>query len=541
MSAITTADRGELVDLQHPDTQTYLADAFGWLRDLTAKGARAGSDIADDWSKELAQLHMPDGGLKAYLQQQDNWVANLFAEILSMVEMINPLSMGKQIAIWILEDLRDILRSLATLVDREEDTDEQTKDALMELGLAVAALAVPYVGRAGKIIARFARGFNSFEDVLKMLRHISPGDAIKYLKELNLPQHAGTIIAFMKKILGKVGEYLGRYLPKVKAVLDGWATKIGRWIKGTLARIQAMIDKAIAAFQRMVYGAASNMSNSNLVDKMPDALLDWVANQINGNLCESCVDNYFVTFLGYTRLYPGPNAQRDTSSFFGPDQGIDGLFEMPGVHPIAATTANFKMRYSGFPLSLVSVLDELQLEIPGVEGAEAIMREVESRTGTVPAVFHGWAPPTPAPAARRGSGGSQPPRLGAGSRPAHLPRFVVMEAKFGFHASQGKELTDSEWKNKLSPTQGGRQMSMRWIDDRLDVIYPDQPNGTTHPKRAEINRHLYSRWLYGCQPHNAESRKGARPRGGRSRVVGLAFFPPYALKGYDIDGMNWQI
>jgi hypothetical protein len=119
-----------------------------------------------------------------------------------------------------------------------------------------------------------------------------------------------------------------------------------------------------------------------------------------------------------------------------------------------------------------------------------------------------------------------------------------MEAKWGFHASQGAngtELSDAEWKNKLNSTNRGRQMSRRWIVDRLDAIYPIQSDGSMHPKRQEIDRARYVRWLYGCQPHNAASRKAARPRGGRSRIVGLAFFPPYALKGFDIDGMNWNI
>lgn len=532
MVAITTSERGTLVGLEHSDTQTYLADSFNWLRDLAAKGARSASDVADDWSRELALLQMPDGGLKDYLRRQDNWVADLFAEVLALVEAVNPLMLGKQVAIWVLEDLRDILRALATLVDTEDDTAEQTKDALMELALAVAALAIPYVGRAGKIVARVARGFNGIEDAIKMLRHIGPGDAVGYLKKLNLGQYAGTIIAFIKKIFGKVGEFVGRYLPKVKSVLDTWAAKIGGWIKSTLAKIQAIVDKALAAMQRRVYDAASNMSNSRLLDKMPDSLLDWVASQINGNLCESCVDNYFVTYLGYNRLYPAPGtAQRDTSSFFGPDQGIDGLFEMPGVHPRVATATNFPHRYSGMPASLVTVLDELQLEIPDVAGAAAITQVMRSSTATIPAEFKN----------RPTTGAATNPNH---DRPANLPRFVVMEAKWGFHANQGPrgtKLTDSEWKNKLGTTQSGRQMSRNWIVDRLDVIYPDQPDGSTHPTRRAITAARYARWLYGCQPHNADSRKMARPRGGRSRIAGLAFFPPYAIKGYDIDGMQWSV
>jgi hypothetical protein len=48
---------------------------------------------------------------------------------------------------------------------------------------------------------------------------------------------------------------------------------------------------------------------------MPDQLLDWVAQQINGNLCESCVDNYLVSWMQYRRSYPAAgSSKRDTSS-----------------------------------------------------------------------------------------------------------------------------------------------------------------------------------------------------------------------------------
>ena len=128
MQPISISDRGELVDLQHPDAQTFLGDALNWMRDFAAKGALEGANALDDWVSELDKLNLPVGGLKEYLQQQDNWVAKLFAEVLAVVEVVNPLTVGKQIAIWILEDFRDLLRALATLIDAKDDTAEETQE-----------------------------------------------------------------------------------------------------------------------------------------------------------------------------------------------------------------------------------------------------------------------------------------------------------------------------------------------------------------------------------------------------------------------------
>lgn len=514
MVTVVTADRGELVDLQHQDTQAYLADAFDWLRDLAARGARAGAETLDDWSKEFAALDVSAGGLQDYLREQDNWVAKLFAEILSVVELVNPLSAGKQIAIWILEDFRDLLRALATLVDTEEDTAQETQDALVELALAGAALGIPYVGRAGKIITRVYRGFDKLEDGLAMLRHIGKGNVVEYLQKLNLPQYADKIVALIRKILAKVGEALGRWLPKVKTTLEQWAAKIGNWIGKILAKVQKWINDALAAIQKKLYDAASNLSNAKVLDKLPDQLLDWVAAQINGNLCESCVDNYFVNFMAYERLHPAPgSSKRDTSSFFAPDTGIDGLFEKPAQ---ALSSPTFPANYSGIPLSLGHVLEELHIEIEDVEVPKVLERGIKP-FGNIPADFN--------PSAKK---------------PPLYPRFVVMEAKFGFHATSGTALKDVEWERRLGVTSTGqRQMGRLWIRSRLNDIYPPV-NGAPAPKDQQIRIAGHARWLYGCQPHKAENHKRARPRGGK-RMVGLAFFPPYALRGYDIDGMGWKV
>jgi hypothetical protein len=489
--------------------------ACSGLRDLTAKGARAGADSMDEWAKELDDLEFTAGGLKDYLREQDNWVANLFGEVLALIELLNPLTVGKQVAIWILEDFRDLLRAIATLIDTQEETSEETQDALAELALAAAALAVPYVGRAGKIVARVFKGLNNVEEGLAMLRHLGRGDVIKYLKNLDLPKYAGKVIELLGKIIGKVGDALGRWLPKVKRVLADWTAKLAGWIKSVLGKIQAWLNQAIAAIQKKIYEVASNLTNNKIVQRMPDQLLDWVASQINGNLCESCVDNYFVNYMEYERLYPAPNsAQRDRSSFFGPDQGIDGVFEKPAS---GLRTPSFQAHYSGIPNSLGHVLDELNIEIKGEDIPKAITRQVKP-FGNIPADFN----PT-------------------GKKPPAYPRFVVMEAKFGYHAKRGEKLKSEEWEGKLGATASGeRQMGRRWIVQRLDRIFPQQVDGSTHLKRDEIRRASYARWLYGCQPHKASNKKLAQARGGK-RAIGLAFFPPYALRGFDIDGMGWKV
>lgn len=511
MGPITISDRGESVDLQHPDAQTFLGDALNWLRDFTAKGARAGADSLDEWTVELDQLNLPVGGLKEYLQKQDNWVAELFADVLSVIEVVNPLTIGKQIAIWILEDFRDLLRALATLIDTQDDTEEQTQDALTEIALAAAALAVPYIGRAGKIVTRIFRGATTLEDGLAMLRHIDAGDVVKYLQQLNLPQYLGKITGVLEKIIAKVGDKLGRWLPKVKQALQTWFSRIKSWIGDVLARIQAWLNEALAKIQKKIYDAYSNLTNSKLLDKMPDQLLDWVAQQINGNLCESCVDNYLVNFMQYARLHPEPNSsKRDVSSYFGPDQGIDGLFEKAQT---ALAAPDFPANYSGIPLSFGAVLDELGFEVAGDTIPKVITQAIKP-FGKISADF---AP--------------------TNKKPPSYPRFVVMEAKFGFHAKQETELKDNEWEKKLNTTSSGlRQMSRRWIFDRLNDIAPP---GTS--KRSDINSAGYARWLYGCQPHKSENSKAARARKGK-RVVGLAFLPPYALRGFDIDAMSgWKV
>lgn len=513
MGPISTSDRGELVDLQHPDTQTFLGDALAWLRDLTAKGARAGADTLDEWTAELDKLNLPIGGLQEYLKQQDNWIAELFASVLSVVEVVNPLTAGKQIAIWILEDFRDLLRAIATLIDTQDDTSEETQDALTEIAMAGAALAVPYVGRAGKIIGRIFKGATRLEDGLAMLRHIDAGDVVKYLQKLNLPEHLGKITGLLEKVIAKVGEKLGRWLPKVKQTLDAWFGRVKGWISKALTRIQTWLNEALASIQKKIYDAYSNLTNSKLLDKMPDQLLDWVAQQINGNLCESCVDNYLVNFMQYGRLYPAPgSSKRDRSSYFGPDQGIDGVFEKEAT--ALSTPMQFPANYSGIPLSFGTVLDELGFEVQGETIPRLITQKIKP-FGRIPTDFN-------------------PPN----KRPPSYPRFVVMEAKFGFHAKAGRTLDNAEWEKKLGTSKSGPQMSTPWITAGLDNAFPRAQDGTPNAKRREIRMARYARWLYGCQPHRSENQKSARARGGK-RVVGAAFLPPYALRGFDMDGMNW--
>jgi hypothetical protein len=515
VDAITISDRGTLVGLQDNNTQAFLTDSLGWLRDLAAKYARNGATSIDGWSQELDKLNTPLGGLSEYLKQKDNWIADLFAAVLGVIEQINPLTVGKQIAIWILEDFRDVLRALATLIDTKDDTADETQDALVEIALAAAALGVPYVGRAGKVLMRMFKGTASLEHGVAMLRHIDAGNVVKYLQKLNLSSHAGKIMDVIKRIMGKVGEFIGKYAPKIKSTLDAFVAKVSGWITRVLAKIQLWINAAIAKLQKLLYDGASNLANNKWIDKMPDQLLDWVSAQINGNLCESCVDNYLVNFMEYERLYPKPDSnQRDKSSFFGPDKGIDGLFEKPAT---AVASPGFPADYSGIPLSLGHVLDELNIEIEGFKVPKAIDRAIKP-FGNIPADFNPTA-----------------------KKPPKYPRFVVMEAKFGYHAKAGKKLNDKEWEGKLGvTTSGGRQMSKTWIEARLRDVLPPGPDGTPNAKRDEIRRALYSRWLYGCQPHKASNSKQARARGGK-RTIGLAFFPPYALRGYDIDAMRWSV
>lgn len=252
MATVTLSDRGELVDLEHPDTQSYLAESFDWLRDLTAKAAREAAQSTDDWAQALDQLQLSNGRLADYLREQDNWVANLFGEILAVIETVNPLAAGKQIAIWILEDFRDLLRAVATLIDSKEESAEETQEALVEIALAGAALAVPYVGRAGKIVARIFKGMTKLEDGLGMLRYIGKGDVVKYLKELNLPKYAAEVGRLLRKIVEKIGQTLERWLPSVKRTLDVWVGKIVGWIKAILTKIQAWLNAALAKIQKAV-------------------------------------------------------------------------------------------------------------------------------------------------------------------------------------------------------------------------------------------------------------------------------------------------
>jgi len=161
------------------------------------------------------------------------------------------------------------------------------------------------------------------------------------------------------------------------------------------------------------------------------------------------------------------------------------------------------------------VLSELNLEIDGFEVPKVIDRAIKP-FGSIPADF---SPTT--------------------KRPPKYPRFVVMEAKWGYHAKTGKELSAEEWQGRLGGTEDGRQMSVRWITPRMRDIFSTS-TGEMHAKEAEIRTYDYSRWLYGCQPHNSSNKKKAQARGGK-RTVGLAFFPPYALRGFDIDGMKWKV
>ncbi|MNL24731.1 hypothetical protein D3C87_1461790 [compost metagenome] len=84
-------------------------------------------------------------------------------------------------------------------------------------------------------------------------------------------------------------------------------------------------------------------------------------------------------------------------------------------------------------------------------------------------------------------------------------------------------------------------MSRNWINSRLQsTVFPPDPVTGQPPAKLKSVIAQYLRWLYGCQPANAKNKKVAQSRGGR-RMKGLAFFPPYALRGYDIDKMNWKV
>jgi hypothetical protein len=116
-----------------------------------------------------------------------------------------------------------------------------------------------------------------------------------------------------------------------------------------------------------------------------------------------------------------------------------------------------------------------------------------------------------------------------------------MEAKFGYHAKRNDKLKNDEWEGKLGTTSSGqRQMGLKWIEKRLYDIFPVKSDGANDPKYDEIHRRGYARWLYGCQPHKASNNRKAQARGGK-RVIGLAFLPPYALRGFDIDAMGWRL
>jgi hypothetical protein len=115
-------------------------------------------------------------------------------------------------------------------------------------------------------------------------------------------------------------------------------------------------------------------------------------------------------------------------------------------------------------------------------------------------------------------------------RPNARARFVVMEAKFGYHGGRKqKALTDNEFKGRLD--KNTQQMSKKWIDDRLEA-------SLSRAKFAQMYNN-YARWLYGAQPVQPQSSKRTRSRSGK--LMGLAYFPPYALRGFDIDRMNWNV
>lgn len=514
-----SGDRGTLVSLRDDDTWTFLNDAFGWVRDIAAKGIRSVADTTDDWASELDKLSFAaTNTLQDYLKEQDSWIANLFAELLSIVEMLNPLTIGKEIAMWILEDFRDILRALAMLIDTEEDTAEETQAALVDLGIAAAALCIPYIGRAGKVIYRMLPNFANvrlFTAALDtkpgaaMLRYISSGDVISYLKRIDFPSYTNEIRLFLQQVLQTFSTHLSRFAPGITSTITRWSARIAHSLMTIMRTIQQWLSAAIAQMQRVIFYAASNATNPRVLDKIPDQVLDWVHSQINGNMAESCVDNYFMNYMGYDRLYP-INPKRDTSVFFGPDQGIDGFYETTNSSP----TGTFRVlpeHYNGIPKSLGWVLDELEIEIPGESIAKAAITQQIKPFGNIRAEFK-----------------SLP------AKPRTLPRFVIMEAKFGYHAKRQEYLTDAEWRGKLGNTADGSQMSKTWIDSRLqrDILL-----ALSNQKRRELGAIGYKRWLYGCQPVNAENSKRAQARGGK-RLQGLAFFPPYALKGFDLDKLR---
>jgi hypothetical protein len=162
--------------------------------------------------------------------------------------------------------------------------------------------------------------------------------------------------------------------------------------------------------------------------------------------------------------------------------------------------------YNGVPNSLGWVLEEMDLEIEDTAVKKGLMGAAARAFkpfGSVKAAFH--------PA-----------------NPARPPRFVVAEMKFGYHAKEGKPLTDKEWKGRLGTSDDGKQMSKKWINARLKDSLPE--------KYMQITG-CYVRWLYGVQPVKAENSK--RTKSKKGKLMGLAYFPPYALRGFDMDKLGW--
>jgi predicted metal-dependent hydrolase len=504
-------DRGTLVSLGDPSAYALMSDSFDWLRDLTAKGIRSVADGTDVLAREIEQIYMPTRSLSDVLREKDNWVAKLFAEVLSIVELLNPLTIGKQIAVWILEDFRDILRSLAMLVDTNEETEEETQDALLNLGISAAALAIPYVGRAGKVIYRMlpkssVKAFLKLdtEAGMNMLRYISQGDVLKYLQKLDFPSYAGKVKSLLKSVLDKLDEFAGKYVPKITNFVKECVKKLGTWIDNTMKRIQDWLVKMIAQIQQAVYKAATNVSNSNILKMVPDPVLEWVANQINGNMAESCVDNYLMNFTGCERLYPKGECDRDKSVFFSPDQGLDGVYEYTEESALPPFSY-LPNSYNGLPNSIGFVLEELELEI---EGTSKIAQKVLTAAASQKIAPYG--------------------KISASFQPIkpEKPKFVVMEAKFGYHGGKQKVLSDNEFKNRLDKKTG--QMSTKWIEKRLKEYFSQE-------EYTRI-RDCYVRWLYGAQPVKPSNGKRTKSKSGK--LMGLAYFPPYALRGFDIGKMK---
>jgi hypothetical protein len=56
-------------------------------------------------------------------------------------------------------------------------------------------------------------------------------------------------------------------------------------------------------------------------------------------------------------------------------------------------------------------------------------------------------------------------------------------------------------------------------------------------KYTAIQKQAYAHWLYGAQPVKAENSK--RTKSKKGKLMGLAYFPPYALRGFDMDKLGW--